>query len=322
MKRNRCFFLCFGALLFVQFGQLSAQRRDVSAETFDPHIMAQARQSVISIECRCGEGENRNLRIGSGFIIHEDGFAVTRRSVVLHGDEIRVKMHDGDERRGTLVYDNLQSGLAIIKVEGRDHISAFPEMAAGLKKGSCLSLIGNSLGVFPSVSIALFRGHSPQGLLWLQAVIPPGNSGAPVYNQAGHVVAMLIGRQQKKQDLESLDRFGLAMPVQRILSEVEPVLAYYSEFPGWVGLVVKDSNTPGAVIVEAVVKGGPSDKAGIAVGDTIIAIEEASFQNARDLEQQVTRYAPKSVIHFTYKKGRRRMKSSVTVEKRNWFYQK
>lgn len=286
---------------------------------FDPHIMAQARESVISVQCRCGKGENGHLQIGSGFIVHEDGFAVTQRSVVYPGEEIQVTLHHGEKRRGKLVYDNIQTGVAIIKIDGQVFRSAYSDNQHLPELGGCLALLGNSLGVFPSVAMTIYDGLSPQGVMQLHAVIPPGNSGAPLFNPQGHVVGMVIGRLQGAKHQQNKNLYGLAMPIAQINQEVDAILQFFSEFPGWVGLSVNDLHEPSAVVVEQVVQGGPAHRAGIASGDTIVALEGRPFSNASDLERKVTSRQPQSVIHFTMKHGAVRIEQPVTVQKRQWF---
>ncbi|MBN2415956.1 trypsin-like peptidase domain-containing protein [bacterium] len=270
----------------------------------DAGFISSAKQSVVTITAYSREDDLRQVRVGTGFIYHESGFVISMRSVVKNSDEVIITLPDNTMVPGKVLDFQSRYGLVLIKIEGTDHVPLRHGRSSQLTRMSIMTVIGNSLGVFPSITLASFLGREQNGFIDLGAIIPPGNCGSPVLDQEGGLAGIIIGRVYGNPDSPvSQGKIGVAIPIELICREVDEMISYFNARRGWIGMTV--SNIPGSdyVRITDIIENGPSDQAGLAVGDTIIMYEGRGIRGASDLKEKVIRNAPGTTISFTLKKG-------------------
>jgi len=176
-------------------------------------------EAVVSIETPTAKG--------SGFIINDDGYAITNANVI-----------QGETRIATVLYQNVPGGLARRRVDGVEIIALNPFYDLALIKlppqkdlklkhvvlgslddvnaGDGVFNIGNPLGLERSVSqgIVSNRNRNIEGQIYLQtdAAINPGNSGGPMFNLRGEV----IGVTSRGARADLADNLGFAIPVNYV----------------------------------------------------------------------------------------------------------
>lgn len=174
-------------------------------------------EAVISIETPSG--------LGSGFIVNDDGYAVTNNHVI-----------EGETQISAVLYQNTASGLARRKIENVEIVALNPflDLALlrlprqkdlklkhvvlgsldGLTAGDGVFAIGNPLGLERSVSQGILStlNRNFEGLVYLQtdAAINPGNSGGPLFNLRGEVVG--VTNMKASQG----DNLGFAIPINYV----------------------------------------------------------------------------------------------------------
>src|SRR5262249_35101812 len=162
---------------------------------------------------------------GSGFILNEEGFAVTNHHVI-----------DGETRISAILYENTPVGLARKRIEDVEIVALNPFVDLALLKlppqkdlklghvvlgnledlnaGDGVFAIGNPLGLERSVSqgIVSTRNRNFEGLIYLQtdAAINPGNSGGPLFNLKGEVVGVTNMKASHG------DNLGFAIPINYV----------------------------------------------------------------------------------------------------------
>jgi serine protease Do len=143
--------------------------------------------------------------LGSGFMIHEDGYLVTNDHVIAGESEITVtvfrKGENGMDKRTwenvRIVASNAEMDLALLKIEAGDG-TRFPTVPLGdsdeLREGQPVFAIGAPLGLERTVSqgIVSLKNRIEEGRMYIQttAQINPGNSGGPLFNLKGEVVGV------------------------------------------------------------------------------------------------------------------------------------
>jgi serine protease Do len=160
--------------------------------------------------------------LGSGFIIHEDGYIVTNNHVIDRATTITVELADGRKLPAELISADPEADLALLKISGK---KPFPTITLGdssdLMIGEPAIAIGNPFGYAHSVSSgivsALHRDlkdvqgkESLTNLIQTDAAINPGNSGGPLLNAYGQVIGINTAIRSDAQNI------GFAIPVNRL----------------------------------------------------------------------------------------------------------
>jgi serine protease Do len=165
--------------------------------------------------------------LGSGFIIHPEGYIITNDHVVAGETRISVTVFSGEARSDgvlnkfsfenvRIVATSAEWDLALLKIEGVD-LPDFQSLPLGdsydLREGEHVFAIGNPLGLERSVSegIVSLRNRPIGSRLYIQTTtqINPGNSGGPLFNLKGEVV----GVNNMKVMAQGTEGLGFSIPV-------------------------------------------------------------------------------------------------------------
>lgn len=239
---------------------------------------------------------------GSGFIVDKSGIILTNRHVVIDPRaEYVVVLDDKRKFKAKVIARDQINDIAIIKVDEKNLPILELGDSSNLELGQTAIAIGNTLGNFENtVSIGVVSGlsrkikavdvleqkiQSLKGLIQTDAAINPGNSGGPLVSTQGKIIginaAMVFGAENvgfaipvnaAKKDLADLKKYGKIrqpflglryIPISKKLQEDYNLPVNY-------GALVISEEIPGG---EAVVPGGPAEKAGIKEADIILEIQ-------------------------------------------------
>ena len=153
--------------------------------------------------------------LGSGFLVHPNGYVVTNHHVVAGETELSVTrfVRDGAglervrHQRIRIVASDPIVDLALLKIEDAQDVRSFATVplgdSLGIEEGQGVFAIGSPLGLDRTVSQGIIssKNRLVDGQLYIQTTtqINPGNSGGPLLNLRGEVVgvnnmkAMAIG---------------------------------------------------------------------------------------------------------------------------------
>ncbi|MFG0326744.1 MAG: S1C family serine protease [Phycisphaerales bacterium JB037] len=143
--------------------------------------------------------------LGSGFIIHPDGYAITNAHVIQGETKIRCtvwertpqefRRYEIDDVRIVAVSNHVD--LALIKMEhpeGKPFASVYIQTDDTVSAGQSVFAIGNPLGLERTLSrgVVSTTSRSFEGLTFIQTdtQINPGNSGGPLFNDKGEVIGV------------------------------------------------------------------------------------------------------------------------------------
>lgn len=122
--------------------------------------------------------------LGSGVIVSKDGYIVTNAHVIDKADEITVALNDGRKARAIIIGADVESDLAVIKVE-MDNLIPLAFRREPIRVGDVALAIGNPFGVGQTVTQGIISATGRSGLglttfedfIQTDAAINPGNSG-------------------------------------------------------------------------------------------------------------------------------------------------
>jgi len=230
---------------------------------------------------------------GSGVFISDKGYILTNNHVVEGTTTVSIILSDGTQEKVSLVGTDRYSDIAVLKVMGTVPAVAVLGNSDALKPGESVIAIGSPLGDFKNTvtagvvsatgrSIDTGNGYQIEGLIQTDAAINQGNSGGPLVNLAGEVVAIntLIVRNSGSGTVA--EGLGFAIPINTAEKVAQQIIekGYYSR-PN-LGINYQ-SITPDiaytytlpvqwGVYVTQVAAGSPAATAGLQPGDIITSV--------------------------------------------------
>jgi len=218
--------------------------------------------------------------VGSGFLIHADGYIVTNAHVVDQAAECEVIFADGTKLDAMEVAIDRRSDLAVLKVKAKRPL---PYLTLGrsddLMQGETVIAIGNPLGYAHTITTGIIsaldrelrfdRGLVYSGLIQTDASINPGNSGGPLLNILGELIGINTAIRGDAQNI------GFAIPVSKLHEKLPEMLdierirrvAFGVHFEG------PGDGVDKGVRVGRVTPETPAATAGVRAGDVLLAID-------------------------------------------------
>jgi S1-C subfamily serine protease len=223
---------------------------------------------------------------GSGFVIDSDGHILTNNHVVENAEKVTVKLGESDTvRTAEVVGTDPSSDLALLKVDAP--ASELDPLKHGdsskVEVGDPVVAIGNPFGLDRTVTAGIVSalqrqiqapdGFSISNVIQTDAAINPGNSGGPLINTEGEVIGINSQIETGGNGSNGNVGIGFSIPINTAKSEIQSLIKNGEVEHAYLGIsggditseLAQDLNLPvkEGVIVQEVVKGGPSDKAGI-----------------------------------------------------------
>ena len=253
--------------------------------------------------------QRRFSSLGSGFVIHPDGYIVTNHHVVEKATKILVSFRD-DKRTYTadLVGSDPKTDLALIKVNHTGKLPAAPlGNSDNLRPGDWVIAIGNpfrlghtaTVGIVSAVSRRIPGGKPYDSFIQTDASINPGNSGGPLFNSKGEVVGVNTAIFSPGRYGSSGFNIGIgfAIPINQVKAIISQVVTKGKVTRGWLGVLIqtvsqdvaeamKLHEARGALVAD-VVPESPAAKAGFERGDVILSFDGRDVQENDDLPQMV-----------------------------------
>jgi Do/DeqQ family serine protease len=240
---------------------------------------------------------------GSGVIVDaKAGYVLTNHHVIAHADRIVVTLKDNRKLDATLVGSDPDTDIALLKIAARN-LTALPLGDADrLEVGDYVLAIGNPFGLGQAVTSGIVSALGRTGLglesyenfIQTDASINPGNSGGALINLRGELVGINTAIFTPGGGNVGV---GFAVPINMAESVMKQLVANGEVHRGRLGVQVKDltpelaeSMGVGAqqgAIVDFVDVLSPAQRAGIALGDVILAVDGEPVHSAADLRNRV-----------------------------------
>ncbi|MBI5357351.1 trypsin-like peptidase domain-containing protein [Candidatus Saccharibacteria bacterium] len=288
---------------------------------------------------------------GTGFIVSEDGVIVTNRHVIPKSVEnVSITLSDGTELTDIEVIGRTAEGdpldIAFLKIKDKKGKDLQPVKIGDSTKtevGDRVIAIGNALGQFQNtVTSGIISGYGRnvqagdssssqsvealQNLFQTDAAINEGNSGGPLVNMQGEVIAVNTAVAGG-----GAENIGFAIPISDIKGLIKTVLdtgelkrpylgiryvsltddyAYEYNLNTKRGAYIVPSNDGVASILDD----SPAAKAGLQEKDIITKVNDVSVDEKNSLTSVLGRFTVGEKVTLTVIRDNKEMKIDATLE--------
>jgi serine protease Do len=284
---------------------------------------------------------------GSGFVISEDGYIITNNHVVESAEKIRVLLSDRREFDDVrLVGRDPTTDVALLKLDVEGLQAAplgssdaarvgewvlaigspgfdsgngplFTTVTAGIvsAKGRSINILGREFEARGEDNLAI------EDFIQTDAAINPGNSGGPLVNVRGEVIGVNAAIASRTGTYEG---YGFAVPIDLVREVVEDLVEHGQVRRALLGVSIRPVDDPdaryyglddvaGAKVLE-VNEGYPAAKAGIGIGDIIVAVNSEKVASVSDLQRKIRAHEPgETVTVDLVREDRRRERVEVEL---------
>ncbi len=222
------------------------------------------------------------------------------------------------------------SGVALLKAQVPLGPACRFGDSAPLEVGQTVVAIGNvhglrllmSQGIVSALTDADPAGSTGADLAILTTTVSgAGMAGGPLLDLQGRVIgmhqAMLVGSG-------GAEGIAVALPIRRVLAAADELARYGKVQRSRLGLQAEDERLPlgkaalletrRVPVVSSVVAGGPAERAGLSVGDRLIAIDAAPLADAADLRRRVSASRPGTALRIDLERNGARRAVTITTE--------
>jgi len=248
--------------------------------------------------------------MGSGVLVSPDGYIITNTHVVDNATEVIVTLRGGKSYEAQLVGVDKLTDIALVKVDDSDLPFANLGNSDELIVGEWAVALGNPLGLFdvnhqPTATAGIISGvkmdfglkeagHVYQDMIQTDAAINPGNSGGPLVNALGEVIGINTFIMTGSNYSSGSIGIGFAIPINRVkevaedlkkfgkversyttgvhVQAIDPVMQRYLRLPTSEGVIITD-----------VEKRSSGERAGLQIGDVILAVDNRKINSPKDI---------------------------------------
>ena len=269
--------------------------------------------------------------LGSGVIVSAEGLVLTNHHVVESADEIEALLSDGRRAKAKLVGSDPETDLAVLRLE----VQGLPAIEFGnpdaARVGDVVLAVGNPFGVGQTVTMGIISalGRNQLGIntfenfIQTDAAINPGNSGGALVDSAGRLIGINTAIYSRSGGSLGI---GFAIPSSTARQVMDQIVASGSVTRGYIGVEPQDITPELAeafklprrdgAIIAGVMRGGPADRAGVKVGDILVAVDGRPIGSTAVMLNTIAQLAPGAVASFRFVRDGRELDLAVTVGKR------
>jgi putative serine protease PepD len=305
-------------------------------------VASQALPSVVTIRVESASSSGS----GSGEVIRSDGYILTNDHVVsaaANGGSITVVFSDGASYPAQLAGRDVQTDLAVVKVDREDSFEPIPfGRSSELQIGHPVVALGAPLGLAStvtsgivsaldrSVNVPADRGQTALIVAAIQtdAAINPGNSGGALVDCSGRLVGIptagaVVPTPEGGTSAGNIG-IGFAIPSDFARTISDALIATGRVVHGSFGIQVAAVSESGArqaitgtgLYVVATEPGGPSATAGIRAGDVITEIGDEPAVTAQQLQAVTLTERPGDTVNLTFTRDGEEQTVGVTLGSR------
>jgi S1-C subfamily serine protease len=273
----------------------------------DPYseVVAQAfdfvSPAVVSISVRSRRGPSG---VGSGVLYTPDGYLLTNSHVANGASELRAALTDGREVPATLVGDDPETDIAVLRLAGSGFPYATFGSSSSLRVGQLVIAIGNPFGYQATVTAGIVSalgrslrtrsGRLVESVIQTDAPLNPGNSGGPLVDGTGRIVGINTAIAGGAQGICFAIGIDIASNVAATLMREGRVRRSRLRFAGQTITLDRrivrglSRTVSSAILVLEVLPDGPALRAGLEKGDVLLEFDGEAIESLDHLHRLLT----------------------------------
>lgn len=288
-----------------------AQARDLFVDRSAQNLTA-AMASVVSVLPEWPKSEKRTEEPeASGVVWTTGNHIITAHHVVAKARTIEVKTADGRLLPAALAGFDTATDLAVLKVE--EDLTPLPLATTSISPGEKACAIGNAFGLGLSLTCGVVSAINRSGVgfnaiedfVQTDATVNPGASGGALVNRDGELIGILSAIFTKKSDANIGVNFAVSRALTaRVVNDLLDDGRIARTNPG-VRLAAPSRRLRGkpgerlAPRVVGVAKGSAADRAGLKIGDRVLAAGKRRTQTPADFNAAVDLARPAGRLALT-----------------------
>ncbi|WP_395053522.1 trypsin-like peptidase domain-containing protein [Flavobacterium sp.] len=279
---------------------------------------------------RGGGQQQEQIGTGSGVIISADGYIVTNNHVIKDANELEVTLNNKKVYKAKLIGTDSKMDIALLKIDADTKLpfSTFAD-SDQVKVGEWVLAVGNPYNLTSTVTAGIVSAKARnldtkgiQSFIQTDAAVNPGNSGGALVNTRGELIGIntMISSQTG-----SYVGYSFAVPSNITRKIIEDLMEFGNVQRGILGVEVTELNgvtskelgvkqTEG-VYVKKINKNSGAEKAGIAVADIIVKLDNQSVNSFSELSGYINTKRPNDKINVTYIRNGKTQVVPVTLVK-------
>ena len=286
------------------------------------NVVEQASTAVVAVNAR--------RHLSSSGVYWRDGLIVTAAHTLRRTEDISVILSSGETVAATLAGADPSTDLAVLKINSAKlTVPSFGDTSQ-LKVGHVVLAVGRgaqrglnaTLGIVGVLSGAwrTWRGGLIDQLIGLDLALHPGAAGGPLVDADGRVLGINTSGLSRNMEL--------TIPVSTVNRVVEQLLEKGHIGRGYLGLGMYsipipeelkralDLSADSGLIVVSVEPQGPGSKAGVLLGDVIVALEGKAVGSIRDLQAFLEPESVGKIIPVSLIRSGKPLEVNVTIGER------
>lgn len=266
--------------------------------------------------------KQRQIGLGSGVIVSDEGYIVTNNHVIADAERLEVTLNDNRNYNATIIGADPTTDLALIKIEA-DNLHVIPMGdSEKLKVGEWVLAVGNPFGFTSSVTAGIVSakarniststgGRGSGGIesyIQTDAAVNSGNSGGALVNLDGELVGINAAIYSQTGTYAGC---SFAIPTSIVTKVIKDLKEFGVVQRAFMGIKVAEL-TP-ELVAEKGIKGvnagvyiaevqdrSAAREAGLKKGDVIVAINQYPVNSFAQLQEATTQYSPGDVVNLSY----------------------
>jgi S1-C subfamily serine protease len=263
-------------------------------------------------------------RTGSGAIIDAEGHILTVGYIVMGARTIEITLSDRQQFPATLLFQDFESGIAILQTSARELPTVPLGRSTALKEGDKVIIVAATDQTQRMASPGFISALRPFDAYWeymldraiLTTAMNPGFGGGPLLDAFGQMIGVL------SLNLNSPKETSLAIPID-LFHAIKDSVFTFGQVAGrrprpWVGIYTEA--VEGGVAVIGLIPNGPANRAGMEVKDIILEVDHVEVAGRRELYEALWKRRAGDELILTIQRGEDIHEVRVTSIDRAEFY--